>query len=172
MFNYERAIRSLRTCSVEIFTCQLVYYTGLPGYRNEWTVEIRNSTIRSLTAFVPDNHIAAVREELQQTMLQHLVDEALRRGIIPSVPGHDPIPNPQSIATTVDSHKKERTHVRQAFVGPILAMKGWSLLDWSKYAELAYHTAEGYWEGTTAPYASTRLKLAKALGIKVDALPQ
>jgi predicted transcriptional regulator len=53
-----------------------------------------------------------------------------------------------------------------------LAKKGWSILDWANYAGVAYHTAEHYHDGTKKTTASTRLKLANALGIEVEDLPE
>jgi len=60
---------------------------------------------------------------------------------------------------------------RKLVVVPILDAKGWSVLDWANEAEVAYHTANDYLQGTTNPYRSSRLKLAKALGLKVEQLP-
>jgi lambda repressor-like predicted transcriptional regulator len=62
--------------------------------------------------------------------------------------------------------------VRKAFVDPILLDKGWSILDWANEAEVAYHTAADYLAGTTSPYRSTRVRLAKALGVSPNQLPQ
>jgi len=61
---------------------------------------------------------------------------------------------------------------RRACVEPILAAKGWSILDWATEAEVSHATAIDYLHGKTKPYPSTRRKLAKALGLTVQQLPR
>ena len=61
---------------------------------------------------------------------------------------------------------------RKTFVEAILTEKGWSILDWANEANVAYHTAADYLAGTKKPYRSTRVKLAKALGIPPNQLPE
>jgi hypothetical protein len=63
-----------------------------------------------------------------------------------------------------------KTHAE--FLGPLLESEGWSILDWANEAKVAYHTARDYYDGTKKTYASTRLKLANALGIPVEQLPR
>jgi hypothetical protein len=76
----------------------------------------------------------------------------------------------EPVATQLPIIEKEKA--RKAFVIPILEAKGWSSLDWATESRVSYHTAADYLEGSTDPYRSTRLKLAKSLGVAVDALPQ
>jgi lambda repressor-like predicted transcriptional regulator len=78
--------------------------------------------------------------------------------------------NQAAVPEPVEQHPKQ--NAREAFVLPILETKGWSILDWSNEAEVAYHTAADYLEGKTRPYRSSRLKMAKALGITVQQLPR
>jgi ribosome-binding protein aMBF1 (putative translation factor) len=61
---------------------------------------------------------------------------------------------------------------RREFVQKILEEKGWSILDWANEAEVSHATAMDYIQEKTRPYRSTRLKLAKALGVPVDQLPK
>jgi hypothetical protein len=61
---------------------------------------------------------------------------------------------------------------RRSVIEPLLEAKGWSVLDWSKDAKVAHATAMDYLDEKTRPYADTRLKLAKSLGISVDRLPR
>jgi hypothetical protein len=69
--------------------------------------------------------------------------------------------------------KSERAEEqRKAFVDPLLDAKGWSILDWANEADVAYHTAADYLAGKKNPFRSTRVKLAKALGIPVNSLPK
>jgi lambda repressor-like predicted transcriptional regulator len=60
---------------------------------------------------------------------------------------------------------------RKAFVEPILRQKGWSLLDFSGKAIVDYKTITHFLEGGKS-YNDTRLKIANALGISVDQLPE
>lgn len=61
---------------------------------------------------------------------------------------------------------------RKAFIEPMLTEKGWSILQWAMEAEVAYNTVADYLSGKKNPYPSTRVKLAKALGISANILPQ
>ena len=61
---------------------------------------------------------------------------------------------------------------REEFVQRILEEKGWSILDWANEAGVSHVTAAAYLHGTTKTYRSTRMKLAKALGIPVTELPK
>ncbi len=60
---------------------------------------------------------------------------------------------------------------RKSFVSPILASKGWSILDWASNSDVDFNTANNYLKGKTKPYESTRAKLAKSLGVEVQKLP-
>jgi lambda repressor-like predicted transcriptional regulator len=68
--------------------------------------------------------------------------------------------------------KTQVLNARQAFVNPRLTEKGWSILDWANDSDVAYHTAADYLSGLKRPYPSTRLKLAKSLGISIQQLPR
>jgi lambda repressor-like predicted transcriptional regulator len=100
-----------------------------------------------------------LREMERKKELAHARElAAIRRG-----DGAAPIPQ---------SAPAEPVQSRRAFVEPILAAKGWSILDWANEADVAYHTAADYLAGTTKPYRSSRVKLAKALGVSVQQLPK
>jgi transcriptional regulator with XRE-family HTH domain len=58
------------------------------------------------------------------------------------------------------------------FVGRILDAKGWSPFELASEARLDHATVIDYLRGKTKPYPSTRLKLAKALGVAVEQLPK
>jgi lambda repressor-like predicted transcriptional regulator len=60
---------------------------------------------------------------------------------------------------------------RKAFVMPILREKGWSILDWANEAGVSSSAAHDYLANRRRQFASTRLKLAKALGISIQQLP-
>jgi lambda repressor-like predicted transcriptional regulator len=61
---------------------------------------------------------------------------------------------------------------RAAFVTSILESKGWSILDWANESGVSPATAHDYLANKTNPYRSTRLKLAKSLGISIQELPR
>jgi hypothetical protein len=61
---------------------------------------------------------------------------------------------------------------RREFVTPILDAKGWSIFDWANEANVSHATALDYLANKTKAYRSTRLKLAKALGISIEQLPR
>jgi lambda repressor-like predicted transcriptional regulator len=66
----------------------------------------------------------------------------------------------------------ERPTNRREIVEPILKAKGWSVYDWANKAKVSHATAMDYIKGTKTPYASTRKKLADALGVDIRDLPE
>jgi len=68
--------------------------------------------------------------------------------------------------------QKNLAETRKAFIEPMLTEKGWSILQWAMEAEVAYNTVADYVSGKKNPYPSTRVKLAKALGVSANRLPQ
>ncbi len=60
---------------------------------------------------------------------------------------------------------------RQAFVEPILRRKGWSRHDLAIHAAVDHHTINDYANGRTKPYSSTLKKIADALEVSPEALP-
>ncbi len=75
-------------------------------------------------------------------------------------------------AETQPEQPKDIAKARKAFIEPLLTEKGWSILDWALEAGVAYHTAADYLSGEKDPYRSTRVKLAKALGVSPNQLPE
>jgi hypothetical protein len=61
---------------------------------------------------------------------------------------------------------------RQAFVFPLLAKEGWSILDWANAARVSSATAHDYLKNRTNPYRSTRKKLADSLGVSIQQFPK
>jgi lambda repressor-like predicted transcriptional regulator len=96
---------------------------------------------------------------LRQMQAQTLAGEP--KGQIDPAP--EPPPRPAPLATESP---------RRAFIEHHLEAKGWSVLDWANEAEVAHATAMDFLHGKTYPYRSTRLKLAKALGVPVEELPR
>jgi hypothetical protein len=84
-----------------------------------------------------------------------------------SSPANNLRPPPNNSLDTVTTNSPRRD-----FVQPILETKGWSIEDWAIESKVAYHTAADYLSGRTNPYASSRVKLAKSLGVPVQQLPR
>lgn len=105
-----------------------------------------------------------MRESVEEALRQSVKDrlQELRVSVSPQTPGPE-------LAPTASQTVKEP---RKAFVMPLLNAKGWSVLDWATEAKVSHATAMDYLQNKTAPYRSTRLKLAKALGITVEELPE
>lgn len=75
-----------------------------------------------------------------------------------------------AVAKTLTKYNpKNRT--RRSIVLPILKTKGWSIYDWANEAEVAHATAMDYLDEKTTPYRSTIKKLADALGLPIDKMP-
>jgi hypothetical protein len=71
-----------------------------------------------------------------------------------------------------ERNPEDLARVRQKVVMPLLKHRGWSISQWAIESEVDFHTANDYLDGDTTPRASTRLRLAKALGIPVEILPE
>jgi lambda repressor-like predicted transcriptional regulator len=65
-----------------------------------------------------------------------------------------------------------RNRTRKAIILPILKTKGWSIYDWANEAEVSHATAMDYLNEKTEPYLSTIKKLADALNIPTDKMPE
>jgi len=78
-----------------------------------------------------------------------------------------PTPAPQLIPEV-----QSETNPRRAFILPLLEKRGWSILDWANEAQVAHTTAQDYLENRRNPYPSTRLKLAKVLGVPIQSFPR
>jgi len=99
-----------------------------------------------------------LREMERQKELAHARElAAIRRG--------------DSAAPIPQSAPAEPVQSRRAFVEPILAAKGWSILDWANEAGVSSSAAHDYLADRRRQFASTRLKLANALGISIQQLP-
>ncbi len=94
--------------------------------------------------------------------------------LLPVYPAITLVPSPVCSGLTqgaIESNVEQKMS-RRAFIEPLLKAKGWSILDWANEADVSHATAMDYLKGKTSPYRSTRLKLAKALDISVDQLPE
>jgi hypothetical protein len=95
---------------------------------------------------------------------------------------HDsPGAEPPTAKSSGEGHGKKQTNAerihsraaaRRAVVEPLLLEKGWSHWDWASESNVDHHTVNHYLSGATKKlYPSTRLKLAKSLGLNVKSLP-
>ena len=101
------------------------------------------------------------------------LDDALHKASIHFVrhDGGSALLFPASASQPV-SEPQDEAKSRSAFIQPLLEKRGWSILDWATEAEVSHATTQDYLSGKTKPYPSTRLKLAKALGLSVQQLPR
>lgn len=99
------------------------------------------------------------------------LSDALQKATIHFV-GLDGNPIIKPISAKPTKPRTAESISRREFVEPLLDAKGWSILDWANEAEISHATAIDYLDKKTKPYRSTRLKLAKALGIDVEQLPK
>ena len=67
--------------------------------------------------------------------------------------------------------REKRAQARRAFIEPILDQKGWSQLELATEADVDDKTVRNFLDGVGA-FRSTRLKLASALGVPVERLPE
>ncbi len=154
--NPEEASRVLRTCLVALLDAQLAYYSSLPNYHPQWIRQLENDTIESLLGVFPlFTSGEQFRPELHRTAKDHLAERAKPVNAVPMVT------EPQDVARR-----------RKKIIEPLLVDRGWSILDWANHANVAYHTAADYLSGSKRPYRSTRVKLAKALGLSPNQLPE
>lgn len=106
-----------------------------------------------------------IAEALQQMIAKFAREERSQKSI--SAPTA-PIQLAKSSPTPQGHRTKEK---RRAFIEPLLREKGWSPLDWANEANVAYHTAADYLSGARNPTRSSRAKLANALGVNPNLLP-
>ncbi len=110
---------------------------------------------------------------LRRPQVEHILDEALQESIaqwpFPAVSGIDSAePSSMTPGTDTDAVGAKR----RSFVEPLLTEKGWSPLQWSVEAEVAYHTAVDYLNGITKPNRKSRVRLARSLGVSPNELPE
>jgi hypothetical protein len=108
-------------------------------------------------------------------VLAESLQDALQKAAIHFVDtAGKPIIKPTGVHTAPHATPKPKkgTISRKDFVAPLLDAKGWSPLDWAIEAIVAPATVNDYLDDKTNPYRSTRLKLAKALGVPVAQLPK
>ncbi len=84
----------------------------------------------------------------------------------------------QARSSLVESNEKATRRnaapggAREAFLRSILDNKGFSVHDWANKAGVDFHTADNFLKGKTQPYQSTRKKLAKALDVEAQKIPE
>jgi hypothetical protein len=80
-------------------------------------------------------------------------------------------PDSKTSATTAQD---ERAASRKAFIVPKLKAKGLSTEDWAKKATppVDFNTANDYMRGITNPHRDTLKRLADAIGVQVDQMPE
>jgi len=97
-------------------------------------------------------------------------------GHIPVTLPPKPLPPESGIAIELPpsdiQDKASLAHDRESRLRPLLDRKGWSTSDWAVQSGVDFHTVSKYLKGERRPYANTRAKIAKSLGIDVTELPR
>jgi hypothetical protein len=180
----EKALHILHDAAVSIFDLEFNAYSNKPGYEPKWLPDIvYESVYRVLKAAenIYWRDLVSLFKELDKTVTQHVKRipqkvfiRAPEQGSPQVFAGVDlstasPLLKMAAIAALTPPPS---LNARQAFVNPLLLEKGWSILDWATNSDVAYHTAADYLAGLKNPYPSTRLKLARSLGIVIQQLPK
>lgn len=80
-YNTQKALRILRVCVVASLDRQIAYYSSLSGYCPQWLAELREKTIYATVSLIGragrDNW-NYLREELEQTVKDHLAQKAIQ----------------------------------------------------------------------------------------------
>ncbi|MFZ0321433.1 MAG: hypothetical protein WAL56_20080 [Candidatus Sulfotelmatobacter sp.] len=139
-------------------------------YFHELSIEAMYRAIREGIRDAKNSRIASAKQQMSQRKMSRKEEQEAYFATARALTGE----RPKELETEVTAKPTAPStmQARKAFVDPILAEKGWSILDWAKDANVDHATAMDYWQGKTKPYASTRKKLARALGIKIEQLPE
>jgi hypothetical protein len=103
----------------------------------------------------------------------HIVGKGLGR-LAERLPQGLPSPDSRNTVKNVESNSTNQVaanSTREAVLGPILSKKGFTVTGWATQAGVDFHTADDYLNGLTKPYPDTLKKLANALGIKAEEMP-
>jgi lambda repressor-like predicted transcriptional regulator len=107
---------------------------------------------------------------LQAESLQDGLDRASLHFVRPD---RTPVIKPVLPSPAPVPESSEARNSREAFVFPLLDQKGWSPFQWAMEAGVAWHTAADYLSGKIKkPNRSTRMRLAKAIGVDPNRLPK
>jgi len=127
------------------------------SYHNVRLPEMQRAIGAALELEVSRRFAAAVKEQVKQGLAK------IHQDAVDSIEQHPAQPGKK---------QKDIAETRKAFIEPMLTERGWSILDWANEAEVAYHTAADYLSGATNPFRSSRAKLAKALSVSPNTLPE
>lgn len=120
-----------------------------------------------------------IEQELKKTLSE--IGKQYEQGMAPSQVNSKSAKTPpeqQPSASVMNSDSEDKPEPesiaskRKAAIEPILEEKGWSVLDWATESEVAYHTAADFLAGRTRAYRSTRVKLAKSIGLSIQQFPR
>jgi hypothetical protein len=119
------------------------------------------------------NDMAAASATLCDVLEERALDRerAKRAAKTPGVANQQTVHVPEARPEPPANLHESAENNRRTIVDPLLKAKGWSVLDWAITAKVTHATAMDYLNLKTRPYASTRLKLANALGIPEKELP-
>jgi hypothetical protein len=178
--------RVLATYALRLFEMEAKYFPSSPESRH-WLEVLANSVVREISGRLDEVEEAGKFKYV--TLAYHGLDRAemvtaMRYGMaeLKNRLGHEfeqklydetarhLMGEPKTVTdtpATVESYQS----ARKRFVKPLLQNRGWSLFMWAIEADVAYNTAAGYLAGKRT-YPSTRVKLARALEIDANQLPE
>ncbi len=117
--------------------------------------------VRDSSKYPTSGAVAQYTNELQKAnLIKRHLEEQLALAIEALGSLHPVVAKPTAMET------------RRTALDRMLAEKGWSVLEWATNANVTHHTAKDYYDGKRRSYPNTKMKLAKALGIPPDQLPE
>lgn len=164
-FNMEIALRDLRTCAIQSFSQQLLYYHPLTGFCQSWLDQIRESTVKALIGLVPETCVGCWtwEEQLHLTIKQWLADTDTPKS---------PPTMIQNSATPESAPDTGKSLARKAFAEPRLLGLEMTRNQWAARAGINPSMVYDYLSGKSNPRPATRKLLADALGVNVLDLPK
>jgi len=123
--------------------------------------EVQDYVVEDITSYLFDGVEDRLRRAVNIAQIEHACSKPAGQ---------------QLVAAEADERegkqRSDRTKSKRvSVVQPLLDKRGWSPNDLAIQAGVDFHTANNFLNGSANPYPSTRKKLADALGIRPDELP-
>lgn len=83
-FNTEKAERILRTCAVQVLNTQLAYYESLPGFHEEWIIDLQDNSIEFAVKMIPGGYSDALYEHFRDLLWETTLAD-LNKPTTPSI---------------------------------------------------------------------------------------
>jgi len=182
------AFEYVRTAAIEFLDFFYLFYSNIPDpkFREHWIPASEKFAFGRVLKCI--KQVSVVNQYFMRSndridrIKRTISDHASRVAPNRSRPPFNP-PLPPEVQAQMDLARSDSvttriaqplasTASRKVEIDPFLQSKGWSLLDWANESNVAYHTVADYVSGKRTPYASTRKKLAEALGLSIQQLPK